>query len=75
MSSATVTKRVNRVIVSAPGPQGAAGQDAEQKVLSGTGDPNGVVTASTPAIYLDITDPSDPVLWFKTSGTGNTGWV
>lgn len=39
---------------------------------SGTGSPEGVVTASPGATYLDTSSNS---LWAKNSGTGNTGWV
>lgn len=48
---------------------------ASPKVVSGSGSPEGVVTATTPTIYLDIADPNAPVIYWKTSGSGNTGWV
>lgn len=48
---------------------------ATARVYSGIGDPNGVVTASAPAIYYDVTDAANPIQYIKTSGTGNTGWV
>jgi len=45
-------------------------------ILNGLGNPNGVVTATGPAIYLDNTDPTAPVLYLKsTSGTSNNEWV
>lgn len=39
-------------------------------VLSGTGNPNGVVTATEPAVYYD---KSTNILYEKT-GSGNLGW-
>jgi hypothetical protein len=50
----------------------AAGQTV---LFSGSGSPEGVVTASAPAIYIDLANTAEPKLYFKTSGTGNTGWV
>jgi len=44
-------------------------------ITTGTGSPEGVVTANPPQGYMDITDTAHPVLWFKITGTGNTGWV
>jgi hypothetical protein len=45
-------------------------------ILNGIGSPNGVVTATGPAIYLDNTDPTAPVLYLKsTSGTSDNQWV
>jgi len=40
--------------------------------LTGVGDPEGVVTASPGATYLNTTDDS---FWVKETGTGNTGWI
>lgn len=65
-SSATETKKATVAALVAAG---------QKLIFSGTGSPEGVVTASVPALYIDITTPADPVLYFKTSGTGNTGWV
>lgn len=39
---------------------------------SGTGSPEGVVTASPGTTYYDTASGS---FWVKGSGTGNTGWV
>lgn len=41
---------------------------------SGTGSPEGVLTASRGSIYTQ-TDGTGICSWFKDSGTGNTGWV
>jgi hypothetical protein len=46
--------------------------DLQAMFYSGSGDPEGAVTASVPAFYVR-TDTS-PWLYVKTSGTGNTGW-
>jgi hypothetical protein len=43
--------------------------------LTGIGNPNGVTNGSPGQIYIDLTNPSSPVLYIKGSGTGNTGWV
>lgn len=52
------------------------GADTGGEILSGIGNPNGVVTATGPAIYLDNTDPTAPVIYVKsTSGTSNNEWV
>ncbi len=41
-------------------------------IYSGSGNPNGIITASTPSIYLDVGDAS---IWFKTSFSGSSGWI
>ena len=40
-----------------------------------TVDPNGSVTAVPGSIYFDLTTPSAPVQWVKTTGSGSTGWI
>jgi hypothetical protein len=42
--------------------------------LTGTGFPNGVVTAPTGSIYIDTAITNGASSWIKKSGTGNTGW-
>lgn len=42
--------------------------------LSGTGMPNGVVTASPGTYYTDTAGTNGAWRWLKKSGTGNTGW-
>lgn len=44
------------------------------QIYVGTGSPEGVVTASY-GIYIDITNPSAPQTYIKTTPSGNTGWV
>lgn len=39
---------------------------------TGSGSPEGVVTASPGGTYFDTSADS---LWYKKTGTGNTGWV
>jgi len=46
-----------------------------QMIHSGTGTPNGVVTASPGAIYLNISGGAGTTLWVKQTGSSNTGWV
>lgn len=41
---------------------------------TGTGSPNGSVTAPVGSIYFDLTDTDNPIMYIKTTGTGNTGW-
>lgn len=42
----------------------------------GTGNPNGVVTASPPATYLNRAGGAGTTFWVKESGVNtNTGWV
>lgn len=43
--------------------------------LSGNGSPEGVVTANVGTIYIDKSNTTNPGVWVKTSGTGNTGWA
>ena len=42
--------------------------------LSGTGFPNGVVTAPVGSVYIDKNITNGASSWIKKSGTGNTGW-
>lgn len=42
----------------------------------GTGDPNGVITASPGATYRNLAGGVGATLWYKDSGAGtNTGWT
>lgn len=43
-----------------------------QDVLTGSGDPNGAVSASVGALYLDTTNYD---LYFKSSGSDSQGWI
>lgn len=46
------------------------------KITSGSGSPNGVVTASPGALYLNVGGGSINTLWVKESGTDtDTGWI
>jgi hypothetical protein len=46
-----------------------------QKVFSGVGSPNSAQTATVGSVYTDLTDTDVPVLYLKTTGSGNTGWI
>ncbi len=45
------------------------------KITSGSGSPEGVVTANVGSLYLRSDGGTTTTLYVKTSGTGNTGWV
>lgn len=42
---------------------------------TGTGSPEGVVTASVGSMYTDVAGGAGTTLYVKESGSGNTGWV
>lgn len=44
-------------------------------IQSGTGSPEGVVTANKGAVYLRTDGGTGTTLYYKESGTGSTGWV
>ncbi len=44
-------------------------------VYRGTGSPNGVITASPGALYLNASGGAGTTLYVKESGVGNVGWV
>lgn len=46
----------------------------ELTMLSGTGFPEGVVTAPVGSIYIDTAITNGASSWVKKSGTGSTGW-
>lgn len=55
---------------------GGSSGGSNTNIFSGIGDPNGVVTASGPALYFDATDPSAPVWYSKnTAGSSNNEWI
>lgn len=62
------------VVASLIGP-GALASSAFQSVMTGTGSPQGVHTASPGGLYVDLNGGAGATLWVKESGTGNTGWV
>jgi hypothetical protein len=45
------------------------------KIISGTGNPEGIETATPGSLYLNSTGDTGTSLYVKESGTGNTGWV
>lgn len=44
-------------------------------ITTGTGSPEGVVTAPTGSLYLNLSGGTSTTLYVKTSGVGNTGWT
>jgi hypothetical protein len=44
-------------------------------IRSGTGSPEGVVTAPVGSMWTDTAATTGAIRWIKASGTGNTGWV
>ena len=42
---------------------------------TGTGSPEGVLTAAVGKFYIDDAGGPGTVLYVKQSGTGNTGWI
>lgn len=48
---------------------------SDPRVLSGTGTPEGAVTAPVGTLYLRDDGGANTTLYVKESGTGNTGWV
>lgn len=49
-------------------------KEVPQPVMSGSGMPNGKVTASVGTLYVDNAKTNGAFVWVKSSGTGNTGW-
>lgn len=45
------------------------------KIITGTGFPNGVVSAPVGSTYIDRNATNGAIEWKKATGTGNTGWV
>ena len=45
------------------------------RIISGTGSPEGVVTATVGSVFLRTNGGASTTLYVKESGTGNTGWV
>jgi hypothetical protein len=69
LAGATFT---GRIIV----PSGAAGgvSVGGPLHLSGTGSPEGVVSAPVGSTWIDTAATTGAIRWIKASGTGNTGW-
>ena len=76
-TSGVVIDDNNRLTV-ATGATGGYGFASGAVHLSGTGSPEGVVTAAPGSTWLQTdstTDVKGWIRWVKASGTGNTGWV
>lgn len=52
-----------------------SGARTSMQILSGYGDPEGVVTAPIGSLFLRRNGSTNTTMWVKESGTGNTGWV
>ena len=44
-------------------------------MLSGSGSPEGVITAPPKKLYMDTSGTAGNILYVKQTGTGNTGWI
>ena len=44
-------------------------------ILSGSGSPEGVITAEPKALYMDTAGSSGSIMYIKQTGAGNTGWI
>jgi len=53
---------------------GSSGVDTNVSIRTGTGTPEGAVTAKISSIYLQSDGAAGNQFWIKESGTGNTGW-
>lgn len=50
-------------------------QSNQSETISGSGSPEGVVTATPTKLYMDTAGATGSILYIKKTGTGNTGWV
>lgn len=66
-------RSLHKIVDLGGGGAGGSGTYATGGNFSGSGSPEGVVTASPGAFYVDTDAPGSS--YFKASGTGNTGWV
>jgi hypothetical protein len=48
---------------------------AAPRIYTGTGSPEGAVTANPGSIYVQQISSTATQTWVKATGTGNTGWV
>lgn len=51
------------------------GSTTGPRIVSGSGSPEGVVTAPVGSLYLRTDGGAGSTLWVKESGSGNTGWA
>lgn len=72
--SVVIEKNIDAQLSTAPSPSDTYLTTAQTIALfkTGTGSPEGVVTASPGQPYLDTNEPGG--FWVKKTGTGNTGW-
>ena len=53
----------------------ALGASTGPTISSGTGSPEGVLTAPVGSLYTNVSGGASTTLYVKTSGAGNTGWT
>lgn len=75
MNAATMLQQLKRLIWTFDSPIYIGSSDASPSIRSGTGTPEGVVTAPIGALFLRLDGGATTTLYVKTSGTGNTGWT
>lgn len=74
-NSATIAQQAAADAVTAQVAAEAARDDILALVKTGTGTPEGAVTASVGTLFLRTDGGTSTTLYVKESGTGNTGWV
>lgn len=71
-----ITRATGKVTLGAVGATGGLELGASgPRVMSGTGSPEGVVSAPVGSQWTDTAATTGAIQWIKASGTGNTGWV
>ena len=74
-NSGTTLSDTGKLTVVATAANGVELNASGPRIMSGTGSPEGVVTAPVGSTWLDTAATTGAVKWIKASGTGNTGWV
>ena len=74
-AAATATSAASSATNAASTATNAATTAAIGGFLSGTGSPQGVVSAPVGSQYRDTAATTGAVIWVKASGTGTSGWV
>lgn len=63
---------IEQKILGAINDGGGGGGGGGASVETGSGSPEGVVTAAVGGLYVDLTSHA---FWIKETGSGNTGWA
>lgn len=74
-SAATATTQAGLADAARVAAETARDQAVAATILTGTGSPEGVVTANVGRKYIDTAKTNGAREWIKDSGTGNTGWI